>query len=272
VNRREFLALAAASPLGAIASQQHASPRLDQLGLQLYTVRDLMQASVRATLELVARVGYREVEFAGYFDTPADQLRRWLDEMGLKSPAAHVSLLDGQLGETFERANELGHKYLVQGSIPLGHRRSLNAYRRVAASLNQAGAAARERDLLVAYHNHDFELRPVGGIVPYDVLLAETDPALVWLEVDFYWMAKAGRDPLRYFAAHRNRFRLCHLKDIDGRGRITEVGSGQLDFRRILSQRDQAGLQHFFVEHDEPRDPVASIRTSYEYLRQLAAD
>jgi sugar phosphate isomerase/epimerase len=272
VNRREFLELAAASPLGAIGSLRHVSPRLDSIGIQLYTVRDLMQASVRATLELVARIGYREVEFAGYFDTPPDQLRRWLDDSGLTAPAAHVSLLEAQLGGTFDVAKELGHLYLVQASIPHDQRRSLNAYRRVAASLNRAGAAAREHDLMVAYHNHDFELRPVGGIVPYDVLLAETDPGLVWLEVDFYWMAKAARDPLRYFAAHRNRFRLCHLKDIDRRGRITEVGSGQLPFHRILSQRDQAGLQHFFVEHDEPRDPVASIRTSYEYLRKVTSD
>jgi sugar phosphate isomerase/epimerase len=272
VKRREFLELAAAGPLGAMASRRREWPWLERIGVQLYTVRDLMQANVRATLELVARVGYREVEFAGYFDTPPDRLRRWLDDFGLTAPATHVPLLDGKLGGIFDAAQELGHRYLVQASIPFRQRRSLDAYRRVAASLNQAGAAARGHNLMVAYHNYDFELKPVGGIVPYDVLLAETDPALVCLEVDFYWMAKAGRDPLRYFAAHRNRFHLCHLKDIDRRGRITEVGSGRLDFQRILSQRAQAGLRHFFVEHDEPGDPTASIRTSYEYLRTLTAD
>jgi sugar phosphate isomerase/epimerase len=272
MNRREFLELAAAGPLGARVSRRRESPRLERIGVQLYTVRNLMQANVRATLELVSRVGYREVEFAGYFDTTPDRLRRWLDDFGLTAPAGHVPLLDGKLGGIFDAAQELGHRYLVQASIPLNQRRSLDAYRRTAESLNQAGAAAREHDLMVAYHNHDFEFKPVGGIVPYDVLLSESDPALVWLEVDFYWMAKAGRDPLRYFAAHRNRFRLCHLKDIDGRGRITEVGSGRLDFQHILSQRDQAGLRHFFVEHDEPRDPAVSIRTSYEYLRNLSAD
>jgi sugar phosphate isomerase/epimerase len=272
VNRREFLERAAAGPLGAVVALRHLSSPLERIGVQLYTVRDLMQANVRATLDLVARVGYREVEFAGYFDTPPDRLRRWLDDLGLTAPAAHVSLLESKLGSTFDAAAEVGHQYLVQASIPLSQRRSLNAFRRVAEALNRAGSAARERNLMVAYHNHDFEFRQVGGIVPYDVLLAETDPALVWFEVDFYWMAKAERDPLRYFAAHRKRFRLCHLKDIDGHGRITEVGSGRLDFQRILSQRDQAGLQHFLVDHDEPRDPVASIRTSYENLRKLTAN
>ena len=272
MNRREFLELAAVGPLGAMTFRRRESLRLERIGVQLYTVRDLMQANVRATLELVARVGYQEVEFAGYFDTPLDRLRRWLEDFGLTAPAAHVPLLDGTLGGIFDAAQEVGHRYLVQGSIPVSQRRSLDGYRRLAESLNQVGAAAREHNLMVAYHNHDFEFKPMGGIVPYDVLLSETDPALVWLEVDFYWMAKAERDPLPYFAAHRDRFRLCHLKDINGRGRITEVGSGRLDFQRILSQRDQAGLRHFFVEHDEPRDPTASIRTSYEYLRKLTAD
>lgn len=272
MNRREFLELAAAGPLGARASRSRESRRLERVGVQLYTVRDLMQANVRATLELVARVGYQEVEFAGYFDTPPDRLRRWLDDFGLAAPAAHVPLIEGKLGGIFDAAQELGHRYLVQASIPVSQLGSPDAYRRVAESLNHAGAAARKHQLMVAYHNHDFEFKPMGGIVPYDVLLAKTDPALVWLEVDFYWMAKAGRDPLRYFAAHRNRFHLCHLKDIDGRGRITEVGSGRLDFQHILSQRDQAGLRHFFVEHDEPRDPAASIRTSYEHLRRLTTD
>jgi sugar phosphate isomerase/epimerase len=91
--------------------------------------------------------------------------------------------------------------------------------------------------------------------VPYDVLLAETDASLVWMEMDVYWTAKAGRDPLRYFAAHPGRFRLCHLKDMDSGGGITEVGRGTLDFRRMLAHRQKAGLRHFFVEHDPPGTP-----------------
>jgi sugar phosphate isomerase/epimerase len=269
VNRREFLELAALGTLGAMAPPKHEALRLDRIGLQLYTVRDLMDTSVPATLEMVARVGYKEVEFAGYFGARPSQLRRWLDDLGLAAPAAHVPLLDGNLNEIFDAAAELGHRYLVQASLPLTQRWSAGSFQRVALSLNQSGEAARKRDLFVAYHNHDFEFRPIGGIVPYDVILGETDPALVWMEVDFYWMAKAGRDPLRYFAAHPHRFRLCHLKDIDARGHMTEVGRGRLDFQQILGQRDKAGLRHFFVEHDHPRNPLASIRDSYNHLRTL---
>jgi sugar phosphate isomerase/epimerase len=229
-----------------------------------------MQASVSGTLEQVAKVGYQEVEFAGYYGTPPARLRGWLDTLGLRAPAAHVDLLSGNHEEIFDAAAELGHRYVVQASLPWSQQRSLDAFRRTAETLNRAGQAARSRGLSVAYHNHDFEFRPSGGIVPYDVLLAETDPSLVGMEVDLYWMAKADRDPLRYFAAHPRRFPLCHLKDIDNRGRIADVGAGRLDFQRILAQRGKAGLQHLFVEHDHPPDPLHSIRASYRHLRGLA--
>jgi sugar phosphate isomerase/epimerase len=244
--------------------------RLDRIGLQLYTVRKLMEASVPLTLEQVRKIGYQEVEFAGYHGARPDQLRQWLDDLGLRAPAAHVPLQDNKLEELMDAALILGHRYLVLASLPSEHRTTLDDYRRAASLLNQAGKQARQRGLSVAYHNHDFEFTDRGGIVPYDVLLAETDPELVWFEVDFYWMAKAGRDPLRYFAAHQGRFRLCHLKDIDERGSITEIGRGRLDFQSILRRRDQAGLRHFFVEHDHPRNPLESIRESYQHARALS--
>lgn len=268
VKRRQFVELAALGTLGAIIPPARVGLR-PRLGVQLFTLRALMEASVPLTLEQVAKLGYTEVEFAGYFGVRPSQLRRWLDDFGLAAPSAHVSLLDGDLEQISDVAAELGHRYLIQASLPLPERRSLDTYRRVAASLNRAGAAARNRNLAVAYHNHDFEFRPLGGMVPYDVLLAETDPSLVWMEMDLYWIAKAGRNPLPYFAAHPGRFRLCHLKDMDQRGRITDVGGGTLDFPRILAQRQKAGLRHFFVEHDEPRDPMGSVQASYNYLDTL---
>jgi sugar phosphate isomerase/epimerase len=270
MKRREFLELAALGMIGALASPQREALRLTRIGLQLYTVRKLMEASVPLTLEQVSKVGYQEVEFAGYFGNYPAQLRRWLDDFGLTAPAAHLPLQEKKLEDLMDAAAELGHRYLVLASLPPAQRLTLDGYRRAAAVLNRAGEQARKRGLAVAYHNHDFEFRDRGGIVPYDVLLAETDPELVWLEVDFYWMAKAGRDPLRYFAAHSGRFRLCHLKDIDERGSITEVGRGRLDFPALLRRRDQAGLRHFFVEHDHPREPLESIRESYRHVRSLS--
>ena len=126
-------------PQSSSLDSQPGMCRLERVGLQLYTVRNLMAASVAGTLEQVAKIGYKEVEFAGYFDTPPGRLRRWLDELGLSAPAAHVSLLDGELSQLLDDAAELGHRYLVQASLPLWQRRSVDGFRRAAASLNRAG-------------------------------------------------------------------------------------------------------------------------------------
>jgi len=242
------------------------SPLLDRVGIQLYTVRSLMEASVPLTLEQVSQIGYREVEFAGYFGTAPAQLRRWLDDLGLSAPSAHLPLQDEKLEQLMDVAAEVGHRYLILASLPWTQRLTLDGFRRAAAGLNRAGEQARARGLSVAYHNHDFEFSRRGGEVPYDVMLQETDPALVYFEVDFYWMVKAGRDPLAYFHHHPGRFRLCHLKDIDKDGKIVDVGQGRIDFPALLAQRKNAGLQHFFVEHDSPKDALASARSSYRFL------
>jgi sugar phosphate isomerase/epimerase len=272
VNRREFIEVAALAPLTSAVPRMPASYRLDRIGLQLYTVRTLMETSVPLTLEMVAKVGYREVEFAGYFGARPAQLRRWLDDLGLSAPAAHVPVLDGNLDQLFDAAAELGHRYLVQASLSLQKRVSADSFRKVAAALNSAGEQAGRRGLRVAYHNHDFEFSRRDDAVPYDILLQETDPELVTMELDLYWMTKAKRDPLAYFHHHPGRFRLCHLKDMDQQGRMTDVGRGRIDFPTILSQREKAGLRHFFVEHDHPPDPIASVQASYSYLQEQQSE
>jgi sugar phosphate isomerase/epimerase len=272
MNRRSFvqaMSLPLVRPMfGAIRRPRD---RLQRIGLQLYTVRDLMQADVGRTLEQVAAIGYREVEFAGYFGESPARLRLLLDAVGLSAPSSHFSLADltKDSERGFDAAEIIGHRYLVVPSLDPEDRRSLDDYRRVAAALNRAGELARARGLRVAYHNHDFELAPIDGALPYDVLLSETDPALVCFEMDFYWMTRGRADPLAYFERHPGRFHLCHLKDMDRRGEMTDVGAGQIHFRTILLRRAQAGLRHFYVEHDHPADPLASIRASHGFLRKL---
>ena len=245
--------------------------RLERIGLQLYTVRDLMRADVARTLQRVASIGYQEVEFAGYFGETPRRIRGLLDSLGLTSPSTHLSLreLGPDLERTLDLAEIIGHRYLVVPSLDPEDRRTLDDYRRVAAALDQAGDRATARGLRVAYHNHDFELAPIGGVLPYDVLLGETDPALVFFEMDFYWMASGRADPLAYFQRHPGRFHLCHLKDMTPSGDMADVGTGRLDFHALLRRREQAGLRHFYVEHDRPEDPLASIRASYRYVRGL---
>jgi sugar phosphate isomerase/epimerase len=253
----------------------HPASRLGRIGLQLYTVRAQMAKDFEGTLARVARVGYREVEFAGYFDKQPQEVWRVLERYGLSAPAAHVpyEALKADWEATLEDARTLGHRYLVVPSIPQEERRTLDGWRRVAREFNRAAVAVQQAGLQFAYHNHDFEFARIGTgtRLGYDVLLAETDPTLVLMEMDLYWITKGGGDPLAYFERWPGRFALVHVKDMRRtRTRpMTEVGRGVIDFKEIFAQREQAGIQHFFVEHDHPADAFASIRTSYEYLRRL---
>ena len=272
MHRRSFLqalSLPALTPL--LGTLEKSPERLKRIGLQLYTVRGLMEKDMAGTLDMVAAVGYDEVEFAGYFDEAPKRIRTLLDAAGLVAPSCHVPLADltKHSERTFDAAEVIGHRYIVMPWLDPEDRRSLDDYRRVAEALNRAGELAKARRLRVAYHNHDFELAPIDGVLPYDLLLAETDPDLVWFEMDFYWVTRGGGNPLAYFKGHPGRFHLCHVKDMDRRGEIADVGAGRIDFGKILQRRAEAGLRHFFVEHDQPADPRASIKTSYKFLRSL---
>ena len=249
------------------------------VGIQLYTLRSLMERNVENTLASVADIGYREVEFAGYFGRDPKQLRATLDRLQLSAPSTHIPLADlrSTLPALLDTAETLGHRYIVCPYVDEGERTAAG-YRKLAGEFNKWGAACRERGIRFAYHNHDFEFKRAGDVaVPYDFLLAETDPASVAMEVDLYWITKGGKDPLAYFQKHRGRFPLWHVKDMgaDAAKEIVPVGEGQIDFRRIFASADQAGLDHFFVEQDNAADngadPIKNIRTSFQSVRGLVA-
>jgi sugar phosphate isomerase/epimerase len=282
VNRRSFLeTLAALGAVGVLRGRGDdayalATPpgaRLKTIGLQLYTVRGEMARDFEGTLARVAATGYREVEFAGYFDHPAREVRAALDRHGLKAPSAHIPIerLRENWHATLADARVVGHQYLVMPWIPEEERRTLDGYKRAAELFNKAGAEARSAGIQFGYHNHNFEFEPIEGQRPYDVLLAEADPTLVAMEMDLYWITKGGGDPLAYFARWPGRFPMVHVKDAAGDAERTmvDVGRGTIDWKRIFARRKQAGIRHFFVEHDQPADPFASIRASYEYLKHL---
>jgi sugar phosphate isomerase/epimerase len=251
------------------------SARLDSLGVQLYTVRDRMRQDVSATLRDVADVGYREVETAGLFDLSAEQFRAALDDAGLISPAGHIPIdaVRQQPAAVLATTRVLGQEWVVVPWLDEVER-TADGYRRLADDLNRFAATARDEGVRVAYHNHEFEFAPLeDGRTGYDLLLDATDPALVDMELDLFWAVKGGRDPVVLFSDHPGRFALCHVKDmadIAGAQQMVAVGEGEIDFARIFAHAEQAGLRHFFVEHDEPRDPIASIRSSFEHLRQLS--
>ncbi len=243
------------------------------IGLQLYTVRSLMQRDVDGTLAAIAGIGYREVEFAGYFDRDPRQLRATLDRLSLAAPSTHLALeaLRGDLAGSLDVAEILGHRWIVCPYVPESER-TLAGYRALAAEFDRWGAACRARGMRFAYHNHDFEFERVEGMMPFDLLLAETDPANVAIEMDLFWTTMGRADSLAYFERHPGRFPLWHVKDmrdLAGAREMVAVGEGEIDFAAIFARAQQAGLEHFFVEHDQPSDPLASVRTSHDNLRRL---
>jgi sugar phosphate isomerase/epimerase len=281
-DRRGFLRALGAATLGSTlpagvraanrAGGTGAWTALSPVGIQLYTLRGEMARDFDGTLERVAGIGYREVEFAGYFERSPEEVRAVLDRFGLTSPATHVAIeqVRDNLEATIEAARTIGHGFLVVPSLP-GAMRSVAGYTEVAGILNRAGARAKEAGLTVGFHNHDVELRPVDGRVPFDILLAETDPALVAFEMDLYWISRAGRDPLEYLNAHPGRFPLVHVKDMDDteeRGMV-DPGQGTVDFPAIYAIRQHAGIRHWFVEHDRPADAWQTARAGFAYLSAL---
>jgi sugar phosphate isomerase/epimerase len=278
-TRRTFLTTLGAAALGtavgcrAASGATESARRLTRIGLQLYTVRAEMSKDVAGTLARVARIGYTEVEFAGYFSRSPKEIRELLARNGLTSPSTHIpfTAIGKDWARTLDDASMIGHRWVTIPWIPEEERRTLDGWKRVAESFNRAAAEARAAGLRFAYHNHDFELAPISGTVPLDLLLAETDPSLVDFEMDIYWLVRAGGDPLDYFARFPKRFPLVHVKDSAGppEHRMVDVGRGTIDFRRIFARSEQAGIEHYFVEHDQPADAMATARGSFEYLRKL---
>jgi sugar phosphate isomerase/epimerase len=246
------------------------------VGLQLYTVRDAMAKDVPGTLERVAQIGYKEVEFAGYFNHSPHEIHEMLEKYKLSAPSSHVAYPADAAAwhKTLEEAKTVGHQYVTIAWTPEEKRKGPDAYKRVADDFNKAGAAAKKAGLQFAYHNHDYELASTGeGPLPLDVLFESTDPALVTFEMDLYWMVHGGADPLAYMKKYPGRVSMVHVKDAkaDPQHTMTAVGQGSIDFPKIFAYDAAHGshIKHAFVEHDQPEDPFASIKTSYEYLAKM---
>lgn len=301
IDRRSFVksalgAISAAAVCGSSRFSFAKQHQAEHIGLQLYTVRDAMQKDMDGTLARVAATGYKEVELAGftidhgnilYFGQRPQDLKTALDRHSLNAISTHVdyaSLSPENFPRVIEASNLLGHKYIVNPWIDDPIRKAPGGWSRAAATFNRAGEASKKAGFQFAYHNHWFEWFPVDGKLPYDILLSETSPDLVKMEMDLCWITVAGQDPVKYFQKYPGRFPLVHVKDIkklptvnasgkqdfgDSLADMTEVGSGVIDWKRIFEHADEAGIKHYIVEHDKPKDPFESIKVSYEYMRGL---
>jgi sugar phosphate isomerase/epimerase len=279
VDRRTFIGSVTAAGLMSRFGWAASEHRLEKIGVQLYTVRNDLKKDFEGTLAKVAKVGYKEVEFAGYLAdlhnlNPAPKrVREILDADGLAAPSAHVpysTLSAENWPKVLEASKVLGHSYIVNPSVDREVLKQSDGWKRAAETFNRVGEESQKAGIQFAYHNHVEEFKAVDGRLPYDILLSEADPKLVKMEMDLGWAHEAGVDPIAYFEKYPGRFPLVHVKDFDKNGMMTEVGSGVVDWKSIFAKSDVAGIKHYFVEHDEPMLPFISIQKSYEYLKQLS--
>lgn len=272
---------------------------LPEPGLQLYTFFNVIDNDVKGTLQQIAATGYKNIESAfsrkgGYYGFKAKEFASLLKDMGMTWKSHHVlgapfklpanaklpvgpdgkpitippmKNLRDNYQEVIDEMAEGGVRYVVCASTPI---ETLAEIKASIAVLNKAAEAAKKAGIEFAYHNHDREFNTVEGVVPYELFLSETDKDLVKMELDVAWSIKGGANPVALFAKHPGRFPLWHVKDLDAeRKTVLPVGKGTIDYKPIFMAAAVAGLKNYFVEHDMPADPFASIKESMAYLKTI---
>jgi len=283
-SRRDFIkksALGAAGLTAAINTLPGCnktvapSRALEVIGLQTSTISKPLREDYKATLQKVAEMGYNALELGGYMGPSMQEFKAFLAELGLDPLSGGASMigLRDELDKNIEESLQMGKKYLIcfWPWTDSAENKTIDDWKRLAGSLNKIGEKVKQAGLVFAYHNHDIEFKLTEGQIPYDVILENTDPALVNMEIDLYWIKKGGQEPVPYFEKYPGRFPVWHIKDMDDSPEqdFACVGRGIIDFPAIFAKADIAGMKHVFVEHDRPADPLECARVSCEYLKQL---
>jgi sugar phosphate isomerase/epimerase len=279
INRRAFLQQSGVIAAGMMIAPSLAFTPHKQAGIQLYTLGDLGK-DVKGGMQKVAKAGYQLVETSGYTEAgkfwgmDAATFKGVLKANGLQSPSGLYGIdLKGNfedLKHFIEAANIVGQQYLVMPWLFEEWRKSADDYKIIAQKLNEAGELTRKAGIQMAYHNHDFEFKDFDRQTGYDILLKETDPQLVKMEMDIYWIVRGGGDPVTLFKKYPGRFALWHVKDMDKKDSKlnTEVGTGSIDFKKIFAHAKLAGMDYAFVEQENFKmDPYQSIAQSAAYLK-----
>ena len=300
-SRRTFLKLAGAASVASFALRNTitlaATPLGLPLGLQLYSLRELLPQDLDGTLKAIAAAGYTEVEAAGFYALTAKDFKESMDKAGLHCVSAHypLDMLHPQLEPVLDYANQAGIRYIVCSSPSLpdpsrvklspkdpGYHQAwveaftIDDWKWNAEQFNRIAARVKERDMQFGYHNHVAEFHKIKNTVPYDVLVQQTDPNLVTFEMDCGWVKFAGANPVEYLTKYPARISMLHVKDFDlknGTEHVssTELGRGTIDYRPIFQAAKKGGhLTHLFVEQEEfDMPPLEAIKVDAEYMRGL---
>jgi sugar phosphate isomerase/epimerase len=292
-NRRDFLKVSAAGALGMMVLSPYgcSTGAVDRksfgVGLQLYTIRDAMAADVPGSLKKVSDLGYKYVELASYSDgkfygyAPAE-FKKMVSDLGMEVLSSHTQVENA--GITLDNAKimadahaELGAQYCIQPWVEEADR-NIESYKKMIGDLNEMGRIVKEVGIQFGYHNHNFEFENIDGVVPYyDLFMPEMDADLITMEIDFFWVSKAGQDPVEMFNKYPGRFQLFHMKDMYTKEApffdvmkddISAVGEGVIDFKGIMAAKEIAGMKHLFVEDDNQGNgkPFEALETSINNL------
>jgi len=284
ITRRKFLAQTGLVGAGLLLSNQIFAKPKYKVGLQLYSLRDEIGTDIKSVIAKTAKAGYQELETygfdpkKGFFGLSPKEFKQTLSANGMRTPSGHYGI-DPYLGTGNEDvlkayidvAKTVGQEYLTIPYLGEDIRKSVDDFKNLAEKMNKAAELCKKSGLKLAYHNHDFEFKPIDGTMLFDVLLKETDPKLVNFEMDIYWIIRAGQDPIKMIKAHPGRFSMWHIKDMDKKNHElnTEVGSGSIDFKKIFALSKVSGLKHIFMEQENFThiNPYKSITQSASYIK-----
>jgi sugar phosphate isomerase/epimerase len=248
--------------------------REGQISLQLYTFREHTTRDMPGTLRRLAEIGYTAVELAGFGGLTPQELRRTLDDLGLRASGAHVSLdaWETDPDPVIADMHAIGSSHAIVPIAPPDRRADADAVARLAESFNRWGELCRAEGLTFSYHNHDFEFAPLGDATMWDVLVRETDPDLVQLELDLYWIKYGGTDPETVLRDVGDRVSLVHLKDMapDKTRSVLPVGEGTMPWPQLLAAADEKNVEWFVAEQNNPRDALEDVEISLKAMRALS--
>ena len=275
-TRRKFLIDTGAIAIGSLLlpSCLEQTKKVKNTGVQLYTFRKEMLADAKGTLQKVAALGIKQIESAvsakgHYYGLSPKEIKTICADLGMTLRSGHVHV-DDKWKQTMEDAAASGQEYLICSSMPT-EGQTIDNYKKVAEVFNKAGEDCKKLNIKFGYHNHEYEFESEKGQVLYDVLLDNTEAALVNMELDLGWVIVAGKNPLDYFKKYKGRFPLWHLKDMNvAEKHSTEFGKGSLDIVQMLKHSKDSGMKYFFVEQEEyASTPFESMKENMDYLAKL---
>jgi sugar phosphate isomerase/epimerase len=287
IERREFLKKTAIATTGIMLSSYLPSCKSasiskdvrDNFGLQLYTLRDVLPNDPTGVIKQVASFGYKQIEsYEGpkgmFWGMKNTEFKKLMDDLGMKIVSSHCDI-----NKDFDRkaaeAAEIGMKYLI---CPyLGPQKTIDDFKKFAATFNQRGETCKKNGIRFGYHNHDYGFIPVDGQLPQDVMMQNTDKNLVDFEMDIYWVVAAGQDPIAWIDKYPERFKLCHIKDrkkgapLSQRDASVDLGTGSIDFKAILKEAGKKGMEYYIVEQEayENTTPLAAAKSDADYLKNF---